>query len=119
MKKSIILLTGILILSGCGTRFDTKTMMVPDYLLEDCNFPKPPDPHKYANMDFVQKEKALVNTYLKAAEYNHTCNTKLAAARAFQDKLRLIYGDKSSKKKVDDVHHTPSPESHTRLPEGK
>ena len=118
--QTCIMVIASIYLSGCITKFDTKTMLIPDQLLQDCNFPKPPDPKKYANMDWVNKEKALVNTYLQAAEFNHTCNTRLQAARNFQQKLRNIYGDTSAKdQKVTNANHTPSSKNNTGLSKGQ
>ena len=85
--KPLYLFAAIL-LSACTSSPKVEMLTIPEYLIADCELPQPPSPTKYAIMNFLDKEKTLVNRYLRASELNNACNIRLQAARAYQARVQ-------------------------------
>lgn len=102
MKKYIFLSLAI-VLTGCATPdtpdvVTTKTRYIPlpDFYLDDCTIPPPPDQEKYLTLSYHEKEKTMVNIYLDTLSSVVQCNTRLASARDYQNKLKELYNMEDS-----------------------
>lgn len=104
LMSLMVLLTGCVKEPEVNTIIQTKTeyLPLPDYYLEDCKIPVPPNKEKYLKLSAHEKEKQLAELYLEAVYYNDQCNTRLGSARAYQEKIKNIYKTESSENDTSD-----------------